>query len=85
MLRDRLWRFAGASGILLCVVGCQSAIHNTYPVPGENAGGGLRYYRSAFPRGEKSDPWEGQETATAQPPGVHDAEKEKEPESPESR
>lgn len=63
--------------IILCtlvlVLGCQSALHNTYPVPGESAGDGLKYYRSAFPRGQRPDPWEQQNEARAESEPVEDA------------
>ena len=58
---------------LLSVLGCQSAIYNTYPVPGENAGEGLKYYRSTFPRGQRPDPWEQQNEARAESEPVEDA------------
>jgi hypothetical protein len=72
----KLWRLALVFGILVGVVGCQSALYNTYSVPGETAGGGLRYYNSSFPRGEKPDPWEGQGQETVEPEREKDAEKE---------
>jgi hypothetical protein len=53
--------------ILAGVLGCQSALYNTYPVPGENAGKGLKYYRDVFPRGQKPDLWEGQKQTTVEP------------------
>jgi hypothetical protein len=71
-------------GILVGVVGCQSAVYNTYSVPGKTAGGGLRYYDSSFPRGEKPDPWEGQGQESAEPEREEDAEKEETAGSPGS-
>ncbi len=84
MNRIKLWRLSMTFGILVGVMGCQSAFHNTYPVPGKKAEGGLRYYRSAFPRGEKRDPWEGQGRTTVEPGREEDAEKEEAAGSPES-
>jgi len=72
----RLWHLALVFGILVGVVGCHSAVYNTYSVPGETAGGGLRYYNNSFPRGEKPDPWEGQGQESVEPEREEDAEKE---------
>gem|GEM_PF-2528490 len=58
---------------LISFVGCQSALYNTYPVPGEGAGDGLKYYRSAFPRGQRPDPWEQQNEARAESERADDA------------
>jgi len=34
-----------AVAVALAAVSCQSAVHRSYPVPGEGAGDGLKYYR----------------------------------------
>jgi len=67
------WRLPMILCILISVVGCQSALYNTYPVPGEGAGDGLKYYRSAFPRGQRPDPWEQQSETRAESERVEDA------------
>jgi len=73
--RERTWRRRLiVLCILVCAGGCQSALYNTYPVPGEEAGQGLKYYRTAFPRGQRPDPWQGQSTEAAEPEQGNDAE-----------
>ncbi len=58
------WHVVVALCSIATFMGCQSALHNTYPVPGERAGQGLKYYRNAFPRGQNPDPWETQNPKT---------------------
>lgn len=76
MRMHNLWRSLIIWGILVVVTGCQSAFYNTYPVPGENAGDGLKYYRSAFPRGERPDPWERRSETPVEAEREEDAEEE---------
>jgi hypothetical protein len=89
MKRFRCWRSQWRPVAVLCilvfVVGCQSALHNTYPVPGERAGQGLKYYRSAFPRGQRPDPWENQGQAMGESEPGDDGKEEAGTEEPTSR
>lgn len=71
--KSNRWRLPIIVCTLVSGLGCQSALHNTYPVPGESAGKGLKYYRSAFPRGQRPDPWEQQNEAGAESERVEDA------------
>jgi len=73
VLERKRWRLPVTLCTLISVVGCQSALYNTYPVPGESAGEGLKYYRNAFPRGQRPDPWEQQSKERAELERVEDA------------
>ena len=83
--KPKRWRLPMILCTLISVVGCQSALYNTYPVPGEDAGDGLKYYRSAFPRGQRPDPWEQQSETRAESERVEDAKEDAEAQSQTSQ
>ena len=45
-------------GLVLGCVGCATPLFNTHMKAGENAGDGLKYYRTNFPR-ETGEPYPG--------------------------